>query len=84
MSNCYAALAIGDAMTFIDEYLAGARTLDGIDDYVTRWHEGVIGPDAELRELLGMNQQEYVCWIKDANFIHNIIATRQIPRPTKS
>jgi hypothetical protein len=71
-------------MTFLDEYLAGARTLNEIDDYVARWHEGVIGRDAELRGLLGMNQQEYVCWIKDANFIHNIIAARQIPFSAKS
>jgi hypothetical protein len=71
-------------MTFIDEYLAGARALDEIDEYVARWHEGVIGPDAELRESLGMNGQEYVCWIKDANFIKNIIIARQIPHPAKS
>ena len=71
-------------MTFIEDYLAGATTLDEIDDYVARWHEGVIGRDAELRELLGMSKQEYARWIQDANFIHNIIAVRQIPHPAKS
>lgn len=70
-------------MTFIDNYLVGATTLDAIDDYVARWHEGVIGRDSELRELLGMSKQEYACWIKDPNYIANIIAARQISNPEK-
>lgn len=66
-----------NVMTFIDDCLAEAATLDGIDDYVERWHEGVIGRDMELRELLGMSKQEYACWIQDANAIEDIIAARK-------
>lgn len=51
--------------------------MDEIDDYVERWHEGVIGRDMELRELLGMSKQEYACWIQDANAIEAIVAARK-------
>ena len=64
-------------MTFIDDYLAGATTLDEIGNYVARWHEGAIGRRMELRELLGMSKHEYAVWIQHANAIEEIIAARK-------
>lgn len=68
---------MSNIVTFIDDCLAGAATVDEIDDYVERWHEGDLGRDMELRELLGMSKQEYACWIQDANAIGAIIAARK-------
>lgn len=68
---------MSNAMTFIDDYLAGAAGLEEIDDYVAQWHDGIIGRDMELRELLGMSKQEYVRWMQDADAIDGIIADRK-------
>ena len=70
-------------MTFIDDYLAGAKTLDEIDDYVARWHEGAIGHDTELRKLLGMSKHEYAIWLRDANAIEEIVAGAILKRTQK-
>lgn len=70
-------------MTFIDDYLAGATTLNEIDDYVARWHECAIGHATELREFLGMSKQEYAIWIQDANAIEEIIAEVILKRTQK-
>jgi len=39
-------------MTFIDDYLVGTTTLDAIDDYVARWHEGVTSINQFLKTLI--------------------------------
>lgn len=70
-------------MTFIDDYLAGATTVDEIDNYVARWHEGAIGRHMELRELLGMSKHEYAIWIQDANAIEEIVAGAILERKQK-
>lgn len=76
---------VSNVMTFIDHCLAGAATLDEIDDYVERWHDGTIGHGMELRELLGMSKQEYARWMQDASAIEEIIAARKNNfRPIKS
>lgn len=68
---------MSNAVTFIDDCLAGAASLEEIDDYVERWHDGVIGRDMDLRELLGMSKQEYARWMQDADAIEDIIAARK-------
>ena len=68
---------MSNVITFIDQYLAGSATLDEIDDYVEQWHQGIIGQELELRELLGMSKQEYARWMRDADAICDIIATRR-------
>lgn len=70
-------------MTFIEDYLAGATTLDEIDDYVARWHEGIIGRDTQLRELLGMSKHEYAIWIQDASAIEEIVTAAILERKQK-
>ncbi len=74
---------MSEITTFVDDCLAGVATLDEIDDYVERWHEGTIGHDVELRELLGMSKQEYARWMQDANAIDEIIETRKNFHPSK-
>lgn len=70
-------------VTFIDQCLRGTALPDEIDDYVEKWHEGEIGQDLELRELLGMNSHEYAIWMRDANAIYSIIAAKRNKRPVE-
>lgn len=64
-------------VSFIDLCLQGAASPEQIDAYVSRWHEGNIALDIELREFLGMNRQEYAVWLRDASALHSIIAARE-------
>jgi hypothetical protein len=68
-------------MSFIDRCLRGVALPDQIDDYVERWHEGQLGKDLELRELLGMSKHEYAIWMRDANSIYSIIEAKRTKRP---
>lgn len=70
---------MSEIITFIDRCLRGIAVPDQIDEYVAQWHDGKLGRDLELRELLGMSPREYSDWIRDASAIHTIIATRQKP-----
>ena len=49
-------------MTFIDLVLAGKASLEDIDDWVRRWHCGETL--LELRDWLGMTEQQYGLWLK--------------------
>lgn len=69
-------------ITFIDRCLAGSATLDDIDDYVEGWHQGVVGQELELRELLGMSKQEYARWMRNADAIADIVASRKSKHST--
>jgi hypothetical protein len=71
---------MSEILTFIDRCLQGTAIPEQIDQYVALWHDGAIGHDLELRELLGMSQAEYALWMRDANAIQSIIAARQKPR----
>jgi hypothetical protein len=72
---------MSEVPTFVDQCLQDNATPDQIDAYVAQWHDGTIGTDLELRELLGMSPQEYASWMHDADAIHAILAARknQIP-----
>jgi hypothetical protein len=69
------------AETFIDRCLRGTALPDQIDQYVEKWHDGEIGQDVELRELLGMDRHEYAIWMRDANAIYGIVAAKRNKRP---
>lgn len=49
-------------MNFIQMCLAGDVLEKEIDDFVNQWHDGKIGKDKELHELLGMSWDEYSIW----------------------
>lgn len=68
-------------VTFIDRCLRGTALPDELDNYVDAWHDGDIGEDLELRELLGMTKHEYAIWMRDSHAIHGIIAARKSKRP---
>ena len=68
---------MSEILTFIEQCLRGTAIPDQIDDYVAQWHDGAIGEELELHELLGMSRHEYASWLQDANALHKIIAARR-------
>jgi hypothetical protein len=62
--------------TFMDRYLAGEVKPEAIDDFVDEWHEGKY--TASLAEFLGMSDDEYWRWVKDANALPDIRAEREV------
>ncbi len=61
--------------TFVDDVLAGRTTLDRVDDYVDRWHDG--DSEGELRDFLGLSPAEYDAWIADAGALTKIVSARR-------
>ncbi len=62
---------------FIDDCLNGNALLSDIDSIVDQWHQGKVKGDISLRETLGMENEEYVLWMKDPENINFIIHARQ-------
>lgn len=56
---------------FIELCVRGEALLEEIDDYVDKWHEGNF--DQELHEFLGMYEDEYALWMRDASVLSFII-----------
>lgn len=50
-------------MRFKERYLSGECTLDDIDLFTARWHNGE-GTDLELHEYLGLTDQEYAVFLQ--------------------
>jgi hypothetical protein len=61
---------------FMERYLAGEVEPDAIDDFVEEWHEGKYG--VSLAEFLGLSDDEYWRWVKDANALPDIRAEREV------
>jgi hypothetical protein len=57
--------------TFIELCVRGQVLLEDIDDYVDTWHEGNF--DQELHEFLGMDEDEYALWMRDASVLPFIV-----------
>jgi hypothetical protein len=64
------------ARTFMDRYLAGEVPPEAIDDFVDAWHEGEL--TISLAEFLGLSDEEYWRWVKDANALPDIRAAREV------
>ena len=62
--------------TFMEQYLAGEVDADAIDDFVEEWHEGEF--PASLPEFLGLSDDEYWRWVKDASVLPDIRAEREV------
>jgi hypothetical protein len=60
--------------TFMDRYLAGEVEAEDIDDFVEAWHTGE--HPASLAGFLGMSDDEYWRWVKDANVLPDIRTER--------
>jgi hypothetical protein len=62
--------------TFMERYLAGEVEPEDIDDFVDEWHEGEYA--TSLAEFLGMSDDEYWRWVKDASVLPDIRAEREV------
>jgi hypothetical protein len=62
--------------TFMEQYLADEVEAEDIDDFVDAWHEGEY--TASLAEFLGLSDEEYWRWVKDANVLPEIRAEREV------
>lgn len=62
--------------TFMERYLAGEVEAEDIDDFVEEWHNGKHA--ASLAEFLGLSDDEYWRWVKDANALPDIRAEREV------
>jgi hypothetical protein len=62
--------------TFMERYLADEVGAKDIDDFVEEWHEGEYA--ASLAEFLGLSDDEYWRWVKDANALPKIRAEREV------
>ena len=62
--------------TFMERYLAGEVEAEDIDDFVEAWHTGEHA--ASLAEFLGLSDDEYWRWVKDANVLLDIRAEREV------
>jgi hypothetical protein len=62
--------------TFMERYLTGEVDADAIDDFVEEWHKGEHA--ASLPEFLGLSDDEYWRWVKDANVLPDIRAEREV------
>jgi hypothetical protein len=61
---------------FMEKYLAGEVEAEDIDDFVDEWHEEE--HTASLAEFLGLSDDEYWRWVKDANALPDIRAEREV------
>lgn len=62
--------------TFVDDVVAGRTTLDALDDYIDRWHDGE-GRGSALHDFLGLTWEEYGAWIKDPAALNTVIALKR-------
>lgn len=51
--------------TFIELCVKGEESVDKINDYIEKWHDG--NSDKSLFEFLGMTREEYQLWIENWN-----------------
>ena len=57
---------------------AGKTTLDQVDAFVEKWHNGSAPKDTlTLREYLGMTEQEYEDWGNGTKAIEEIIKEKK-------
>lgn len=61
--------------TFVDLCIGGNVLLEGIDDFVDRWHEAPEG--IELHDYLGMTEEEYSLWLRVPDLLPLIIKARR-------
>lgn len=64
---------------FIDQVLAGEALWRDVDDWVERWHSGD-GPP-ELRDHLGMTEDEYGLWVERPETLRLILRARERAEP---
>ncbi|MFF2531283.1 hypothetical protein ACFVS2_20485 [Brevibacillus sp. NPDC058079] len=61
--------------TFIEKCVSGEETVDRIDDYVEVWHTAGDEVKLELPEYLGISDDDYEKYLKDSNYIYQIVVS---------
>lgn len=61
--------------TFIKKCILGTASHTEIDNYIDEWHES--DSKLELHEFLGMNTNEYITFVKDADSLVSIINSKR-------
>lgn len=59
-------------MSFVKDYLNDEATLEDIDAYVDRWHEGCAS-HLDLHEYLGLTSEEYSEWATNPSKLKEIL-----------
>jgi hypothetical protein len=59
--------------TFIEKCVSGEESVDAIDEYIEMWHNSGDEVTRSLAEYLGMSQEDYFKWVKDGNYIYQIV-----------
>lgn len=57
-------VAFSNRNVFLDDYTHGKATVEEIEDYLDKWHEGN-GYGVSAYEFLGLTKQEYFAWAED-------------------
>jgi hypothetical protein len=68
--------------TYVAQCLEGRATLDDIDTFIDRWHDGT--DDRELHEFLGMTWDEYRLWVERPGSLRHILFARRHSIPVES
>lgn len=58
---------------FILDCLSGDTLIDDLDEYVDYWSDNVDDLKVSLREFLGMSSKEYNYFLKDEDYLADII-----------
>jgi hypothetical protein len=62
--------------TFVDAFIRGVCTIDELEDWIERWHNGS-KDDISLADYLGMTDDEYAGWVNDWTQIEKAIERRK-------
>lgn len=59
---------------FIDLVVVGEASIDDVDDYVEKWHQG--DSEEDLHDYLGLTWNEYIEWVAHNSYLQEIIDDR--------
>ena len=62
--------------TFVQRCADGEADPEDIDDAVGEWHAGA--STLPLHSYLGMSEEEYAAWLRDADAITEIVRARSV------
>lgn len=65
-----------DPRTFLGQCVAGTASVDDVDDWIDRWHEG--DSDKSLHDYLGMTWEEYSNFALSHDALKHIVEIRRL------
>ena len=68
-------------MTFINKCVNGEASIEDVDDYVDKWHDG--DSDKKLHDYLGMTWFEYSMWVTKPSMLGDIVDCRKTGKEFK-